>query len=154
MFWLIKLTFSPDNLWTCAILSFVRFLFVAPLKVSDVTPRQALGIGGCLIPQEQRLKGGLPSHTPAKRHFWRGEQRLIGCAISSAQFSGRRLQLRVAVLAQAKPRSSRCCCQFSGMFAVPGEGNAHGLDEKIRVRSVFEGREFLEAIVREYVSGR
>jgi acetylornithine deacetylase/succinyl-diaminopimelate desuccinylase-like protein len=39
---------------------------------------------------------------------------------------------------------------MSGMFALPGESNAHGLNEKIRVQSVFEGREFLEAIVRDY----
>ncbi len=39
----------------------------------------------------------------------------------------------------------------SGMFAVPGENNAHGLNEKIRVTSLFEGREFLESIVRAYV---
>jgi acetylornithine deacetylase/succinyl-diaminopimelate desuccinylase-like protein len=39
----------------------------------------------------------------------------------------------------------------SGMFGVPGEGNAHGLNEKIRVDSLYEGREFLEAIVRAYV---
>jgi acetylornithine deacetylase/succinyl-diaminopimelate desuccinylase-like protein len=39
---------------------------------------------------------------------------------------------------------------MSGMFAVPGEGNAHGLNEKIRVKSLYEGREFLEAIVRAY----
>jgi acetylornithine deacetylase/succinyl-diaminopimelate desuccinylase-like protein len=39
----------------------------------------------------------------------------------------------------------------SGMFGVPGENNAHGLDEKIRVRSVYEGRDFLEAITRAYV---
>jgi acetylornithine deacetylase/succinyl-diaminopimelate desuccinylase-like protein len=39
---------------------------------------------------------------------------------------------------------------MSGMFAVPGETNAHGLNEKIRVQSLYEGRDFLEAIVREY----
>jgi len=39
---------------------------------------------------------------------------------------------------------------MSGMFAVPGEGNAHGLNEKIRVDSLYRGREFLDAIVREY----
>lgn len=38
----------------------------------------------------------------------------------------------------------------SGMFASPGETNAHGLNERIRVRSLYEGREFLETIVREY----
>ena len=39
---------------------------------------------------------------------------------------------------------------MSGMFAVPGESNAHGLNEKIRVRSVYEGRDFLDRIVRAY----
>jgi acetylornithine deacetylase/succinyl-diaminopimelate desuccinylase-like protein len=37
------------------------------------------------------------------------------------------------------------------MFAVAGENNAHGLNEKIRVKSLYEGREFLESIVRAYV---
>ncbi|HEU5138107.1 MAG TPA: M20/M25/M40 family metallo-hydrolase [Steroidobacteraceae bacterium] len=40
---------------------------------------------------------------------------------------------------------------MSGMFGVPGENNAHGLNEKIRVTSLYEGREFLEAIARAYV---
>lgn len=40
---------------------------------------------------------------------------------------------------------------MSGMFAIPGESNAHGLDEKVRVRSLYEGRDFLEGIVRAYV---
>jgi acetylornithine deacetylase/succinyl-diaminopimelate desuccinylase-like protein len=40
---------------------------------------------------------------------------------------------------------------MSGMFAVPGEANAHGLNEKIRVQSLYEGREFLEGVVRAYV---
>lgn len=39
---------------------------------------------------------------------------------------------------------------MSGMFNVPGENNAHGLNEKIRVASLYEGREFLESIVRAY----
>ena len=39
---------------------------------------------------------------------------------------------------------------MSGMFSAPGESNAHGLNEKIRVRSLYEGRDFLESIVREY----
>ncbi|MGE0742774.1 MAG: M20/M25/M40 family metallo-hydrolase [Hyphomonadaceae bacterium] len=39
---------------------------------------------------------------------------------------------------------------MSGMFSVPGEGNAHGLNEKIRVDSLYRGREFLNAIVRAY----
>lgn len=39
---------------------------------------------------------------------------------------------------------------MSGMFSAPGESNAHGLNEKIRVRSLYEGRDFLEAIIRDY----
>jgi acetylornithine deacetylase/succinyl-diaminopimelate desuccinylase-like protein len=41
---------------------------------------------------------------------------------------------------------------MSGMFSVPGEVNAHGLNEKIRVKSLYEGQDFLEAIVRAYVN--
>lgn len=40
---------------------------------------------------------------------------------------------------------------MSGMFATPDETNAHGLNEKRRVKSLYEGREFLEGIVRAYV---
>jgi acetylornithine deacetylase/succinyl-diaminopimelate desuccinylase-like protein len=40
---------------------------------------------------------------------------------------------------------------MSGMFAESGESNAHGLNEKRRVKSLYEGREFLEGIVRAYV---
>jgi acetylornithine deacetylase/succinyl-diaminopimelate desuccinylase-like protein len=40
---------------------------------------------------------------------------------------------------------------MSGMFGVPGENNAHGLNEKLRVESLYEGRDFLESIVRAYV---
>jgi len=39
---------------------------------------------------------------------------------------------------------------LSGMFSAEGETNAHGLNEKIRVRSLYEGRDFLNAVVREY----
>jgi acetylornithine deacetylase/succinyl-diaminopimelate desuccinylase-like protein len=39
---------------------------------------------------------------------------------------------------------------MSGMFGVSGESNAHGLNEKIRVTSLYEGRAFLESIVRAY----
>jgi acetylornithine deacetylase/succinyl-diaminopimelate desuccinylase-like protein len=40
---------------------------------------------------------------------------------------------------------------LSGMFSVAGENNAHGLNEKIRVKSLYEGRDFLENVVRAYV---
>jgi len=40
---------------------------------------------------------------------------------------------------------------MSGMFSTSGETNAHGLNEKIRVKSLYEGRDFLESVVRAYV---
>jgi len=43
---------------------------------------------------------------------------------------------------------------LSGLFAVPGETNPHGLNEKIRVKSLYEGRDFLDAVVREYARQR
>ncbi|MDX2233087.1 MAG: M20/M25/M40 family metallo-hydrolase [Hyphomonadaceae bacterium] len=43
---------------------------------------------------------------------------------------------------------------LSGMFAVPGETNPHGLNEKIRVKSLYEGRDFLDAVVRDYARAR
>lgn len=36
----------------------------------------------------------------------------------------------------------------SGIFSLPGEGNAHGRDEKLRTRSFYEGLEFLDKLVR------
>ena len=39
----------------------------------------------------------------------------------------------------------------SGIFSDPNTTNAHGLNEKIRVKSLYEGRDFLEAVVRAYV---
>ena len=40
---------------------------------------------------------------------------------------------------------------MSGMFGKSGETFAHGLNEKMRVQSLYEGRDFLEGIVRAYV---
>ncbi len=40
---------------------------------------------------------------------------------------------------------------MSGIFSTAGETNAHGLNEKIRVKSLYEGRDFLESVVRAYV---
>ena len=40
---------------------------------------------------------------------------------------------------------------MSGMFSTAGETNAHGLNEKIRVKSLYEGRDFLETVIRAYV---
>ncbi|HET9425564.1 MAG TPA: M20/M25/M40 family metallo-hydrolase [Gemmatimonadaceae bacterium] len=36
----------------------------------------------------------------------------------------------------------------SGIFSAPGENNAHGRDEKLRVKSFYDGVEFLDALVR------
>lgn len=38
----------------------------------------------------------------------------------------------------------------SGLFSVPGETYAHGLNEKIRVKSLLDGRRFLHELVRRY----
>ena len=36
----------------------------------------------------------------------------------------------------------------SGIFSLPGENNAHGRDEKLRVKSFYEGLDFLDQLVR------
>jgi len=41
----------------------------------------------------------------------------------------------------------------SGIFMQPGESNLHGLNEKINVESLFEGREFLDRLIRTYAGG-
>ena len=41
----------------------------------------------------------------------------------------------------------------SGIFASPGETNAHGRDEKLRVKSFFEGLDFLDKLVRRLGAG-
>ena len=38
----------------------------------------------------------------------------------------------------------------TGLFADPDGGGVHGLNERIRVRSLYEGRDFLFALVRAY----
>ena len=42
----------------------------------------------------------------------------------------------------------------SGMFGDPDGGGAHGLNERIRVRSVYEGRDFLHTLTKAYASSR
>jgi acetylornithine deacetylase/succinyl-diaminopimelate desuccinylase-like protein len=41
---------------------------------------------------------------------------------------------------------------ISGLFTDPDGGNAHGLNERIRVRSVYEGRTFLYRLVKLYAN--
>ena len=41
----------------------------------------------------------------------------------------------------------------SGIFSSPGETNAHGRDEKLRVKSFFDGLDFLDRLVRRLGSG-
>ena len=40
----------------------------------------------------------------------------------------------------------------SGLFMQSGEGNAHGRDEKLRVKSYYEGLDFLDQLVRQVTS--
>jgi acetylornithine deacetylase/succinyl-diaminopimelate desuccinylase-like protein len=42
----------------------------------------------------------------------------------------------------------------SGMFGDGATGNAHGLNERIRVQSLLEGREFLYRLTKAYAGGR
>jgi acetylornithine deacetylase/succinyl-diaminopimelate desuccinylase-like protein len=42
---------------------------------------------------------------------------------------------------------------ISGIFSLPGETNAHGRDEKLRVKSYYEGLEFLDQLVRRLAGG-
>jgi hypothetical protein len=41
-------------------------------------------------------------------------------------------------------------CGVSGMFVDPDLGNIHDLNERIRVQSVYDGRDFLYALVKIY----
>jgi acetylornithine deacetylase/succinyl-diaminopimelate desuccinylase-like protein len=40
----------------------------------------------------------------------------------------------------------------SGMFVDPDIGNIHGLNERIRVQSLYDGRDFLYALVKLYAA--
>lgn len=42
---------------------------------------------------------------------------------------------------------------LSGIFAKPGETHAHGLDERIRVKSLYDGRAFLYQVTKLYANG-
>jgi acetylornithine deacetylase/succinyl-diaminopimelate desuccinylase-like protein len=42
---------------------------------------------------------------------------------------------------------------ISGLFSTPGETNAHGRDEKLRVKSYYDGLEFLDRLVRRLGGG-
>lgn len=46
------------------------------------------------------------------------------------------------------------CYGVSGMFGDGATGNAHGLNERIRVQSLLEGREFLYRLTKAYTSSR
>ncbi|MBI1185754.1 MAG: M20/M25/M40 family metallo-hydrolase [Alphaproteobacteria bacterium] len=43
---------------------------------------------------------------------------------------------------------------LSGIFSVPGESNAHGLNERLRVDSVMRARAYLDALIRAYADAR
>ena len=42
----------------------------------------------------------------------------------------------------------------SGIFANPETTFAHGLNERVRVESLYEGREFLDRLIKAYAGGR
>ena len=42
---------------------------------------------------------------------------------------------------------------LSGIFAQPGETHAHGLDERIQVKSLYDGRAFLYQVIKLYSNG-
>lgn len=46
------------------------------------------------------------------------------------------------------------CYGVSGMFGDGATSNAHGLNERIRVQTLLEGREFLYRLTKAYASGR
>jgi acetylornithine deacetylase/succinyl-diaminopimelate desuccinylase-like protein len=41
----------------------------------------------------------------------------------------------------------------SGIFSDPATSNVHGLNERVGVQALYEGREFLERLVRAYAGG-
>ena len=41
----------------------------------------------------------------------------------------------------------------TGLFVQPGQVNAHGLNEKIPVESLYQSREFLDRLIRTYADG-
>jgi acetylornithine deacetylase/succinyl-diaminopimelate desuccinylase-like protein len=41
---------------------------------------------------------------------------------------------------------------LTGMFGDPDGNGVHGLNERIRVRSLYDGRDFLYAVVKDYAS--
>jgi acetylornithine deacetylase/succinyl-diaminopimelate desuccinylase-like protein len=42
----------------------------------------------------------------------------------------------------------------SGLFSDPATSNAHGLNERMRVQSLYEGRKFLDELIRSYAGGK
>ncbi|MBB4856103.1 acetylornithine deacetylase/succinyl-diaminopimelate desuccinylase-like protein [Mycobacteroides chelonae] len=44
-------------------------------------------------------------------------------------------------------------CGLSGIFAQPAGTHAHGLDERIQVKSLYAGRAFLYQVVKLYANG-
>jgi acetylornithine deacetylase/succinyl-diaminopimelate desuccinylase-like protein len=42
----------------------------------------------------------------------------------------------------------------SGIFSDPETTNAHGLNERVRVQSLYEGREFLDQLIKAYAGGK
>jgi acetylornithine deacetylase/succinyl-diaminopimelate desuccinylase-like protein len=43
---------------------------------------------------------------------------------------------------------------LSGLFREPGNDGTHGLNEHIRVQSLYDERDFLYGVVKEYAGGK
>jgi acetylornithine deacetylase/succinyl-diaminopimelate desuccinylase-like protein len=41
---------------------------------------------------------------------------------------------------------------ITGIFSDPDGGHIHGLNERVRIASVYEGRQFLYALVKRYAT--
>ena len=65
-----------------------------------------------------------------------------------ATFPSSRTMSTGATDGRVPPRGGIPTYGVSGLFLVPGESNAHGRDEKMRVKSFYEGLEFLDQLVR------
>ncbi|MBC8027267.1 MAG: hypothetical protein H7Y89_14840, partial [Steroidobacteraceae bacterium] len=46
------------------------------------------------------------------------------------------------------------CYGVSGMLSDGATSNAHGLNERIRVQTLLEGREFLHRLTKMYAGGK
>ena len=92
-----------------------------------------------------------PNFTVGKRGYHlavastqEARQKGLGCTWSCPCTSGRRFPAAAGTPGYGP----------SGMFGDPDGGGTHGLNERIRVRSLYEGRDFLHSVVKLYANQR